>query len=128
MIEGVSAIIIEDDQLSVEVLQSLLEQSSVISTIISSNVLEHLHSIPIPHIIFLDLEMPHKSGYEVIEYLQSDPDLANVPVVAYTTHTSHMNEAREAGFHSFLGKPLKRQHFPKQLQRILSGEPVWEVS
>jgi hypothetical protein len=34
---------------------------------------------------------------------------------------------REAGFHSFLGKPLNVGRFPNLLRRILSGQPVWEV-
>ena len=35
--------------------------------------------------------------------------------------------AREAGFDSFVGKPLSAQKFPEQLQRILTGKAVWEA-
>ena len=35
--------------------------------------------------------------------------------------------AAQAGFHSFLGKPLNVEKFPDQLQQILAGEPVWDT-
>ncbi|HRF96790.1 MAG TPA: response regulator, partial [Aggregatilineales bacterium] len=80
-----------------------------------------------PDVIFLDLEMPQSNGYSVLEYIQRAPQLANIPVVAYTTHTSHLNNAKNAGFHSFLGKPIDGRRFPAMLEKILNGEPVWEV-
>jgi two-component system cell cycle response regulator DivK len=86
-----------------------------------------LNTIPIPDIIFLDLEMPFINGYDVLDYIRQDSNLSQVPIVAYTTHTSHMNTAHQAGFHSFLGKPLDSTLFPDQIHRILNGEHVWEV-
>ena len=90
-------------------------------------MLDQIRRIPKVSVIFLDLEMPRYNGYEILAMLKSLPELAGVPVIAYTTHISHMREARVAGFDSFLGKPLNRQLFPKQLARILQGEEVWEV-
>jgi two-component system cell cycle response regulator DivK len=69
-----------------------------------------------------------ENGYDVLDRLKNDARFSNIPVVAYTTHVSHMNQARDAGFHSFLGKPLNDYLFPEQLNRILQGESVWEVS
>jgi CheY-like chemotaxis protein len=51
----------------------------------------------------------------------------DIPVVAYTSHNSEMATARAKGFHSFLGKPLKQEHFPGQMGKILNNEAVWEV-
>lgn len=76
-------------------------------------------------IVFLDLEMPHINGYEMLEILKGDARFENVPIVAYTVHVSEIGVAREMGFHSFLGKPLDADLFPQQLQRILNGEHIW---
>jgi CheY-like chemotaxis protein len=126
--EGIHALIIEDDQTSVAVLQGLLTTLGVWAEVIldSPNVQDRLLQLADrPDVIFLDLEMPITNGYDTLSILNGDPRFDNVPVVAYTTHISHMNEALEAGFHSFLGKPLDKKLFPEQLARILAGGTVW---
>ncbi len=126
---GKTAVIIEDDASSIKVLQQLLKQVGVSTGVLqdSYTIGEQIASLDSVDVIFLDLEMPFSNGYNVLELIQQSQHLAGVPVVAYTTHTSHLNEAKRAGFHSFLGKPLDGRHFAEQLGKILSGEAVWEV-
>jgi len=130
-LEDVHALIIEDDQTSIDVLKNLLDQLAVSTSIIrvatGRDVSDSLRTVAVPDVIFLDLEMPGMNGYEVLDLLREDEELGAVPVVAYTTHISHMNSARRAGFHSFLGKPVDRYEFGDNLIRILSGESVWEA-
>lgn len=123
------AVIIEDDETSIKVLERFLVQLSVKSVVIrdSLEAVKHLQQVQNPDVIFLDLEMPRSNGYAVLGLIQDMTGLDSVPIVAYTTHISHLNEAKRAGFHSFIGKPLDAQQFPKQLERILNGMPVWEV-
>ena len=127
---GVRALIIEDEQTSIDVLQNLLDQLNVDSSVIYGglDVGEHVRRIARPDVIFLDLEMPGFNGYEVLGMIRAYAEFDGVPVVAYTTHLSHMNDARRAGFDGFLGKPLDRSAFADNLIRILNGESVWEAS
>lgn len=127
--KGLRALIIEDDQSSIDVLQSLLIDLQVNSDVLydSYNLTESLQGISHPDVVFLDLEMPASNGYSVLNYIRSNAMFEGVPIVAYTTHTSHMNEAKKAGFDSFLGKPLSRSEFPGQLSDILDGKSVWSV-
>jgi two-component system cell cycle response regulator DivK len=127
--EGLQVLIIEDDRTSINVLKRLLNQLDVDPAVIHDSVViqDKLGEVRRPDVIFLDLEMPATNGYKVLELLQQDEYFDGVPVVAYTTHTSHMNDARRAGFNGFLGKPLDSSLFPGQLARILNGEQVWEV-
>ena len=50
-------------------------------------------------------------------------------VIAVTAEASQeqMAKARMSGFNGFLAKPLDPDLFPDQIQRILAGEPVWEM-
>ena len=127
--EGILALIIEDDPSSIKVLKSLLSQVGADSMAISdtSSIQDELRGIERPDVIFIDLEMPANNGYSVLEIIQSDSFFDDVPTVAYTTHISHLNEAKTAGFHSFLGKPIDGDEFPDFLEEILSGSDVWEV-
>lgn len=126
---GVRALIIEDEQTSVDVLTNLLDQLDVDTAVIYSgpDVLADLEAELRPDVIFLDLEMPGINGYEVLDLLREDAKFDGVPIVAYTTHLSHMNNARDAGFDGFLGKPLDRGQFADNLIHILNGGDVWEA-
>ena len=126
---GKAALIIEDDSRSVRVLEQLLSRENMTSEAIlnTHDIAEQLQIVTVPDVIFLDLEMPTTNGYTVLESIQADSRFDGVPVVAYTTHVSHLNDAKNAGFHSFLGKPLDGRQFAANLTRILDGERVWEI-
>lgn len=123
------ALIIDDNPTNLVVLKQALELEGVTPLLYETprNIEKILGEIGPVDIVFLDLEFPNYNGLDIIQEFKKDPRLANVPFVAYTVHTSLQNEAQAAGFHSFLGKPLDVDRFPDQLQRILSGEPVWDV-
>jgi two-component system, cell cycle response regulator DivK len=84
---------------------------------------------PRPNIIFLDLNLPKTTGYDIIKKIRSEPRLEKVLVVAVTAQDadSEIPKCMAAGFDGFIGKPISRSRFPRQLRRILSGEPVWET-
>lgn len=124
----VHALIIDDNPTNTDVLAQLLEIEGVSSSVIQNPAdLTRDPSLALgTDLIFLDLEMPRLDGYQMLDFLRGDLNVT-VPIVAYTVHTSQIVEAREHGFHSFLGKPLQPRRFRDQLARILGGERVWEV-
>ncbi|MBN1429010.1 MAG: response regulator [Anaerolineae bacterium] len=123
------ALIVDDNVSNVEALKALLYREGVVATTLISpiDLPDLLDTLAPVDVVFLDLEFPNYTGFDVLEQLKADPRLAGVPFVAYTVHISEQNEARQAGFDSFLGKPLDVQRFPEQLQRIFNGEHVWEI-
>lgn len=84
---------------------------------------------PLPAIIFVDINLPKTTGYEVLKRIRAEPMLKDVQVVAVTAQDAdtEIPKCREAGFDAFIGKPISRSRFPRQVRRILSGEPVWET-
>ena len=125
----IQALVIDDNPANLDVLDRLLRREGVTPIPIAypEHVWEILDESGKIDVVFLDLEFPNNSGFDVVAALRADSRLEGVPVVAYTVHTSEQNEARLAGFHSFLGKPINVEMFPDHLRRILSGEHVWEV-
>lgn len=125
----VHVLVIDDDDTSLEVMEALLDQVGASYTFLDSvdASADNLRSLGQIDVIFLDLEMPRRNGYDVLHEITAAFG-GNVPVVAYTAHTSEMVHARESGFHSFLGKPLNGAKFADQLNRILNGQQIWSRS
>jgi CheY-like chemotaxis protein len=123
------ALIIDDKQTNIDVLVMLLNKEGLRHSALQSlrNLPQMLDNIDPVDIVFLDLEFPNGDGFQALQELRTVPRLQGVPIVAYSVHTSEVDDARRAGFDSFLGKPLSLQKFPQQLQQILRGEQVWEV-
>ncbi len=92
-------------------------------------VVEYADSLPQVDLILMDIRLPHDDGYQALNKLRQHDKFKKLPVVAVTAYASEeqMNRAREAGFNGFIGKPLDPDRFPTQVQRMLKGEPVWEI-
>lgn len=62
---------------------------------------------PYPELILLDLNMPKKSGLEVLEEIKRDPALRTIPVVVLTTSRApeHVAKSYELGGNGFISKP-----------------------
>lgn len=62
---------------------------------------------PTPHIVLLDLNMPRKSGLEVLTELKSDPKLSFIPVIIYTSSEAQedIRAAYECHANAYVKKP-----------------------
>jgi two-component system cell cycle response regulator DivK len=92
-------------------------------------VVEYADTLPKVDLILMDIRLPYEDGYTALKKIRNSR-LKDVPVIAVTAEASveQINKARQSGFDGFLGKPLDPDLFPDQIQRILDGEPVWEMS
>lgn len=127
---SIRALIIEDNRYNSDVLCEFLNSEAVDCSVIQDarSVSDYVNQNPPADVVFLDLEMPHLDGYEILDILKSDDYWKSVPVVACTVHSTEFQTARSKPFHSFLAKPLNADHFSHQLHRILNGEAVWEIN
>ena len=80
-------------------------------------------------LILLDLQLPGKDGYLILQELRADPHLRQTSVVAMTANVmkSDVEKAQEAGFDGFIGKPINGPRFSEWVRLILAGERVWRV-
>ena len=93
-------------------------------------VVEYADTLPRLDLILMDIRLPYEDGYGALKKIRSSPNLKDTLVVAVTAEASReqLQKAREAAFDGFIGKPLDPDRFPDQIQRILSGDSVWELS
>ena len=63
---------------------------------------------PLPCLVLLDLKLPSKSGFEVLEWLRAQPWLRRIVVIACTSaeHEQDIARAYELGANSYIVKPM----------------------
>jgi CheY-like chemotaxis protein len=73
-----------------------------------------------PGLMLLDLNLPRKSGYEVLEELKTDEDLRRIPVVVLTSSKAEEDVLRSYDLHanSYVTKPVGLQEFAKVVSAI----------
>lgn len=127
-----SALAVEDDAGGMAIIGVMLRYLNMKAYINTNGegVVEMARAMqPPPSVIFLDLALPKTNGYEVLKKIRADEKLKGVLVIAVTAQDAdtEIPKCKAAGFDGFIGKPISRARFPRQVRRILSGEPVWET-
>ena len=76
----------------------------------------------VPVIVFLDIELPDMSGYEVARILRRHAQLQATRLIALTDSIDHprREDARAAGFERYLVKPVTVIELHKVLRRRIS--------
>ena len=61
----------------------------------------------LPHVLFLDINMPRKTGLECLSEIKRDPALKDIPVVMFSTSNSWdtINRLFKSGSHIYIHKP-----------------------
>lgn len=77
-----------------------------------------------PDLILLDLNLPKKSGLEVLAEVKSHPDLRRIPIVILTISKAEEDILRSYDQHAncYITKPLDMEQFNKVVQSI---EDFW---
>lgn len=73
-----------------------------------------------PSLIILDLNLPKKSGREVLKEIKSDPRLKNIPVVILTTSKAEEDIEKAYGHNAncYITKPLDLHKFSDVVRKI----------
>jgi two-component system, LytTR family, response regulator len=115
-------LLIDDEELARKRLQTLIEECepNLICLGEASNAMDgikliHKHK---PDIIFLDIQMPELSGFDMLELLPQDQLMHIVFVTAYDEFAL---KAFEAHAIDYLLKPVKKSRLEDTLSRILSN-------
>jgi CheY-like chemotaxis protein len=79
------------------------------------------YKAPRPDLIFLDLRLPKKSGFDVLEEIKQDPALANIPVVVQTSSEASTDVQRAYSLHAncYITKPSDLDEFSRTM-RVLA--------
>ena len=56
---------------------------------------------PLPCLLLLDLKLPRKSGFEVLEWIRQQPAFADLPVVIYTSSDNAADRQRAKSLRAY---------------------------
>ncbi len=80
---------------------------------------------PLPCVVLLDIKLPRRSGFEVLEWIRRQRSgLNRLPIVMLTSsrHSADINRAFDLGANSYLSKPS----IPGDLEKMLAQvESYW---
>jgi CheY-like chemotaxis protein len=79
------------------------------------------YKAPRPDLIFLDLRMPKKTGFDVLEEVKQDPTLASIPVVVQTSSEAAVDVERAYSLHAncYITKPADLDELSRTM-RVLA--------
>jgi PAS domain S-box-containing protein len=83
-----------------------------------------------PAVILMDLNLPGISGVETLKILRADPSTAHIPIIALSANAVRrdIDKALEAGFFSYLTKPIKVALFMDALDLALKSAAEREAA
>ena len=117
MKDKISAIIVEDSRLARIELKELLKKHSTIEVVSEAeNVDEALIEIEKhnPCLIFLDINMPEKDGFGLLE------ELNQIPTVVFTTaYDEYAIKAFDYNAFDYLLKPISQKRFDQTIDKLM---------
>ena len=130
-LEEAVIVIVEDDDNSYLASVDLLKMAgarAIHPCTSGASTMELVQKLPKVDLFLVDIYMPGETGYDLIKRIRSQPDLQESKVVALTASVMYddIKRVREAGFDSFIGKPVRPARFAEQVRKILAGEALWE--
>ena len=116
-----SAVIVDDEPMSVDVLRSDLESFGDIEILAAVNrASEALASVPLlkPDVLFLDVELGTYSGIELLQSMRAKGLEPSTRVVFYTAFDKYVIDALRSSAFDFLLKPYMPDELDKVMERI----------
>ncbi|WP_394748877.1 LytR/AlgR family response regulator transcription factor [Spongiimicrobium salis] len=109
-------IIVDDERLAREEVKRALKKHPEFELVGEADHVDAAISLiqrTVPDIIFLDIHMPEKSGFELLE------ELTTVPEVVFTTaYDQYAVKAFELNALDYLVKPLREERFAKTIGKV----------
>jgi len=116
------SIIIDDEELAREDLKALLKDFTEVEIIGEAESVEETKILIEelnPDLIFLDIQMPGKSGFDLLEELQIDSK-----VIFVTAYDEYAIRAFEVNARDYLLKPVNRERLAQAIERLKTDQEI----
>jgi len=117
-VQSITTIIIDDERLARQELKTLVAKWDEIQIIAEAeNAIEakKLINQHAPDLIFLDIQMPQKNGFELLEELDKVPE-----VIFITAFDEYAIQAFDVSALDYIVKPISTERFDKCIQKAIT--------
>lgn len=118
-----TALIVEDVQTDLTIMTSYLENLGwrVIAAMNGEEALTYLNSYQ-PDIVFLDVVLPGRSGFEICRTIKTQIKTQQIPVVICSTKNTDMDRfwGLKQGADLYLSKPISHHDFIEAIQKLVN--------
>jgi CheY-like chemotaxis protein len=119
-------LIVDDDHIDKKIFAEVLADVNVPSTLSTAKDVDELFSMlskpPLPHVIFLDVNLPGTSGIAGLRALKADKNYSHLPVVMYSVSESQtdVKTAYSLGAHYYMIKPYSVMNLRQSLKKLMA--------
>lgn len=115
----ITALIVEDSRLARNELKELIKVHPEIEVIGEAENVDDAYNIisqNMPQILFLDINMPEKDGFELLEMLD------HIPITIFTTaYDEYAIKSFEYNAFDYLLKPMNSERFAKTVNKVIEA-------
>jgi len=134
MTKPIEILLVEDNPADIRLAKEALKDGKVMNNLsVVTDGMEALNFVrqtgkysdsPVPELILLDLNLPKKSGLEVLQAIKADPSIKRIPVVVLTTSKAEEDIVKSYNLNAncFITKPIDLKQF---LDVVKTIEEFW---
>lgn len=115
-------LVIEDNKLNMKLVRSLLKigNYTILEAVDAESGIK-LAREKNPDLVLMDIQLPGMDGLTATRIIKDDPDMKDIPVVAFTSFAMEGDEktAFNAGCVGYITKPLDTQKFLETVEEFL---------
>jgi len=112
----------DDRLLFLDVLKELPEPVNLSVAANGEILMDMLAKSPLPNLVFLDLNMPLKNGFECLEEIRADIRMEDLPVIIFSTSSqpSAIDEVYRRGAQLYIRKPNDFTQLKKVINHVIT--------
>ena len=122
---GKKILIVDDSLVEIKILQSFLAETDYLITVARNGEEgEATAKTVAPDLIFLDVVMPKKNGFQVCRDLRKEPRFQQTPIIILTSKSQDTDKfwGMQQGATDYITKPYEKQQILEILRQYLSRE------
>ncbi|MCI0366523.1 MAG: response regulator [Phycisphaerales bacterium] len=121
-LQGRSVLIVDDDQDILSSIDLAMRAEGALTTIVTDgNTAVSAWHAGNPDAVVLDMMLPRRSGFLVLEKIMEHPDPPVVVMVTANQGKRHQQYAQNLGVHAYFTKPMPLKRLVDTLVKLLEG-------
>ncbi|HAW96802.1 MAG: two-component system response regulator [Phycisphaerae bacterium] len=124
-LERIRIMVVDDDPDIRELMTLALEtEGAVVSQAVDGNDAINVFKVSAPELVVLDMMLPHRSGFLVLEHIQTSEDPPPVVMVTANEGRRHKAYAESLGVAAYLNKPVAMARLIDTVLEQLEARPT----